>query len=63
MVFGLPPQFGQCSRVRANTRLSNFAQLSRTGRRRSLVFLHRLQDAQFDDGDKREIALCLGTPE
>jgi hypothetical protein len=49
--------------MRWNSRVFNFAQLSRTGRRRSLVFLHRLQDALFDDRDKREIFLCLGTPE
>jgi hypothetical protein len=31
MIFSSPPQFGQCSRSRANTRLSSRAQLSRTG--------------------------------
>ena len=32
MIFSSPPQFGQCSRSISNTRLSSFAQLSRTGR-------------------------------
>ena len=32
MIFSSPPQFGQCSRSRSNTRLSNLAQLGRTGR-------------------------------
>ena len=31
MIFNWPPQFGQCSRSRSNTRLSSRAQLSRTG--------------------------------
>ena len=31
MIFSSPPQFGQCSRSSANTRLSSRAQLSRTG--------------------------------
>ena len=31
MIFSSPPQFGQCSRSRSNTRLSSRAQLSRTG--------------------------------
>jgi len=41
-----PPQSGQCSRLRSNTRLSSLAQLSRTGRWR----------AQFGPGGR----LCLG---
>ena len=32
MIFSSPPQFGQCSMSRSNTRLSSLAQLSRTGR-------------------------------
>ena len=32
MIINAPPQFGQCSMSISNTRLSNLAQLSRTGR-------------------------------
>ena len=31
MILSWPPQFGQCSRSRSNTRFSSRAQLSRTG--------------------------------
>ena len=69
MIFSSPPQFGQCSRSRSNTRLSSRAQLSRTGLWCAQIASHSAGGAAWAGGSRscsttsaRSLALGARTP-
>ena len=69
MIFSSPPQFGQCSRSRSNTRVSSFIQLIRAGRCCAQFGSHAESGVSWATGlgscgttRARSLALCASTP-
>ena len=73
MIFSSPPQFGQCSRSRSNTRVSSFIQLIPTGRCCAQFGSHAESGVSWATGSgscgtscgttrARSLPLCASTP-
>ena len=63
MIISSPPQFGQYSMSISNTRLSNLAQLSRTGRRCAQLSATRSERSYGSSLDEKEHLVGLRVKE